>query len=125
MHCTRPDFAYSVIRLSQYSAFPEKHHWEAAKRILRYLKATRNAVLTLGKSKDDILQGYFETAHADNHNKRSTAGYVFFFYGSLVSWQSKVQKVVALSSTEAEYMAATEAGRELVWIHASYWEILG
>ena len=116
MHCTRPDLAYAVIRLSHFSSCPEKHHWEAAKRILRYLKATKHAILELGRFSDVFLQGFFDSAHADNKDKRSTGGYVCLLYGSLISWQSKVQKVVALSSTEAEYTAATEAGRELIWI---------
>lgn len=70
----------------------------------------------MGCHQKEILHGYFDSAHGDNHDKRSTGGYVFLLYGSLISWQSKVQKVTALSTTEAEYMSATEAGRELVWI---------
>ena len=116
MHCTRPDLAYTIIRLAQYSAHPERHHWEALKRLLRYVKATRHATLRLGPFSDLPLVGYFDSAHADGRERRSTEGYVFLFYGSLISWQSKVQRVIALSTTEAEFMAASEAGREVLWI---------
>lgn len=116
VHGTRPDIAYAVIRLSQFASKPQRHHWEAAKRVLRYLRGTRHAAITLGRRSGIELEGYFDAAHADNKDMRSTGGYVFLFHGSLVSWVSKVQRVIALSTTEAEYMAATEAARETIWI---------
>lgn len=116
MHCTRPNIAYSIIRLSQFTSRPEKHHLDALKHVLRYLKATRTTTLALGKRSEVVLQRYFDSAHADGIEKQSTSGYVFLFHGSLISWQSKVQKVIALFSTEAEYVAASEAGWELVWL---------
>lgn len=85
MHYTRPDLAYSVIRLAQYSSKPEKHHWDAIKRIFRYLQATRQATLNLGNLSKEILHGYFDSAHSDNHDKRSTSSYVFLLYSSLIS----------------------------------------
>ena len=122
MHATRPDIAYAVIRLSQHSADPRNSHWDGLKQILRYLKATKDAVLTLGDyqtvSGGDQLTVYFDAAHADNANKRSTYGYLFLWHGSPVSWCSWVQKTVTLSTTEAVYMAKTEATKEAVWIKA-------
>ena len=114
MHCSQPDLAYIVIRLAQYSTYPEKHHWEAIKSLLRYLKATRLAILRLSPLSDIPLVGYFDAAYADCHDRHSTGGYIVLFYGSLISWQSKVQEVIALSTTEAEFMAASEAGREVL-----------
>lgn len=128
MHATRPDLAFSVIRLSQFASCPRLCHWEALKRVLRYLKGTASASLMLGNSdappmdnlpgNDDPAQliGYFDAAHNDNADNRSTCGYLFTLFGSPISWTSKVQRTVALSTTEAELMAGTEAAREAIWI---------
>ena len=119
MHATRPDIAYTIIRLSQYSAYPRSPHWDGLKRVLRYLKATKDAVLALGGgTKGNSLVGYFDAAHADNASRRSTCGYLFLWDGYPISWCSKVQRTVALSTTEAEFMAGTEATKEAVWIMA-------
>jgi len=119
MHATRPDIVFAVIRLSQYTSRPREVHWLGLKRILRYLKGTASACLLLGDMADDKdagLVGYFDAAHADNANRRSTCRYIFLLYGSLISWSSKVQRTIALSTTEAELMAGTEATREAIWI---------
>ena len=94
MHATRPDLGFTVIHLSQFAAHPRECHWLALKRVLRYLKGTSSAVLTLGNlssSQDYGLVGYFDAAHADHTDCRSTCGYIFLFFGSPVSWASKVQ----------------------------------
>ena len=106
MHGTRLDLAYIVIRLSQFSACPRMVNWEEVKRVLRYVKDTFDATIAMGKLKDEGLVGYFDAAHADVSNKRSTCGYVFLLFGSLISWASKVQRTVALSTTEAESAVA-------------------
>ena len=62
------------------------------------------------------LCSYFDSAFADLSNRKSTCGYIFFFKGSIISWESRVQKTVALLNIETEYMASTEAYRELKWI---------
>ena len=69
-HGTRPDINYFVIKLSQYSSKPRLAHWGALKRVLRYLKGTASAALTIQFHKDDGLIGYFDVAHADNENRR-------------------------------------------------------
>ena len=119
---TRPDLAFSINKLAQYSANPSQRHWKGIKRILRFVKATINATLVLGRkhtSGDNLVEGYFDAAYMDNTNDRhSTMGYMFFVAGSPVSWMSKKQRVVALSTTEAEYLAGTEATKEAVWIQA-------
>ena len=63
-----------------------------------------------------MLEGYFDAAYADNRDQKSTGGYTFMYYGSLISWASKVQRVIALSTAEAEYMAGTESAREVLWL---------
>ena len=101
MHATRPNIAYTIIRLSQYSSNPRTIHWEGIKRLLQYLKATRLHALTLGNvealHKDHTspirkinLIGYFDAAHADTTSRRSTCGYIFLMQGSPISWVSKV-----------------------------------
>ena len=119
MHATRPDIAFAVIRSSQFSPKLRECHWQGLKRIVRYLKGTAGACLVLGdvsKEKDAGLIGYFASAHADNINNRSTCAYIFLLCGSPISWASKVQRTVALSTTEAELMVGTEAAREAIWI---------
>ena len=83
----------------------------AVKWILRYLRGTLNQELCFGGS-NIALHGYFDVDMAgDRDNRRSTTGYVFTVGGIAVSWVSKIQSVVALSTTEAEYVAATEASK--------------
>ena len=120
MHGTRPDLAYVVIRLSQHASAPQTHHWEDLKRVLRYLRGTTNARLVLAKKNEDGLIGYFDAAHGDAMDRRSTSGYLFSYCGSPISWSSKIQRTIALSTVEAEYMAGTEACKELIWIRSLY-----
>jgi hypothetical protein len=95
---------------------PGKEHWEAVKWILRYLRGTTTHALCFGGS-DTFLQGYVDSDMAgDKDSRRSTTGYVFTIGGTAVSWISKLQKVVALSTIEAEYVAATEASKEMIWL---------
>ena len=122
MHATRPDLAFTIIRLSQFASCTRTIHWEGIKRVLRYLKGTRLLTLALGNigNNDSPLQtslvGYFDLAHADTGSRRSTCGYLFLLNGSPVSWCSRVQRTIALSTTEAEYVAGTEAAREAIWL---------
>jgi hypothetical protein len=93
-----------------------KEHWEAIKWILRYLRGTSNHALCFGGS-ETVLQGYVDSDMAgDKDSRRSTTRYVFTIGGTAVSWISKLQKVVALSTKEAEYVAATEASKEMIWL---------
>ena len=88
----------------------------AVKWILRYSRGTTNQALCFGGS-NIALQGYVDADMAsDRDNRRITTGYVFTVGGTNVSWVSKIQSVVALSTTEAEYIAATEASKEIIWL---------
>lgn len=88
----------------------------AVKWILRYLRGTTNQALCFGGS-NIALQGYVDADMAgDIDNRRITTGYVFTVGGTTVSWVSKIQSVVALSTTEAEYVAATKASKEMIWL---------
>ena len=84
--------------------------------ILRYLRGTTNQELCFG-GPNISLQGYVDVDMAgDRDNKRSTTGYVFTVGGTAVSWVSKLQSVVALSTTKAEYVDAIEASKEMIWL---------
>ena len=116
MVCTRPDIAHSVGVVSRFLANPGKKHWEAVKWILRYLKGTSHHCLCFGNN-EIMLEGFADADMAgDVNTRKSTTGYVYTFAGAAVSWVSKLQKVVALSTTEAEYIAATEVCKEMLWM---------
>lgn len=116
MICTRPDIAQAVGAVSRYMANPGREHWNTVKRILRYIKGTSNVALCYGGS-ELTVRGYVDSDFAGDLDKsKSTTGYVYTLAGGAVSWMSKLQRVVALSTTEAEYMAATQACKESIWI---------
>jgi transposase InsO family protein len=116
MICTRPDIAQAVGAASRYMANPGREHWNTIKRILRYIKGTSDVALCYGGS-EFTVRGYVDSDFAGDLEKRkSTTGYVFIIAGGAVSWVSKLQTVVALSTTEAEYMAATQACKEAIWM---------
>jgi hypothetical protein len=116
MVCTRPDIAHAVGVVSRYISNPGKQHWEAVKWILRYLKGTSDMSLCFTGA-DLKLQGYVDADLAgDVDSRKSTTGFVYTLGGTAVCWTSRLQKIVALSTTEAEYVAVTEAGKEMVWL---------
>jgi len=116
MVCTRPDIAHAVGVVSRYMNNLGKEHWMAVKWILRYLKGTTNQALCFGGS-NISLPGYVDADMAgDRDNRRSTTRYVFTVGGTTVSWVSKIQSVVALSTTKAEYVSTTEASKEMIWL---------
>ncbi|KAJ9548930.1 hypothetical protein OSB04_021473 [Centaurea solstitialis] len=116
MVCTRPDIAHAVGVVSRFMSDPGREHWGAVKWLLRYLKGTSKVGLCF-KGKDSVLRGYTD-ADLGGCKKmfKSTTGYIFTVGGTAVSWMSRLQKSVALSTTEAEYMAVAEASKELVWL---------
>jgi hypothetical protein len=115
---TRPDIAYSVSTLSQYSARPNSTHFGALKRVLRYLRGSTNLSLTFTGTNDlaPQLVAYTDSDWASNQDdRRSVTGYVFILCGGPISWASRRQKTVAQSTVEAEYMATAEAVKEAIW----------
>jgi hypothetical protein len=128
---TRPDIAYAVNLLSQYQNDCRIHDMEAVRRVVQYLKGTRDFGLyyqkegfelaTLHSNEENILenwvpQGYADASFAQEDGRKSRSGHVFLMSGAAVTWMSKKQPVVALSSTEAEYYALSEAMKETIWI---------
>ena len=116
MICTRPYIAHTVGVVSRFMVNLGKEHWEAVKWIFRYLRGSSKSCLSFGSSKP-VLEGYTDADMASDLNgRKSTSGFLFTFAGGVVSWQFKLQKCVALSITEAEYIAATKAGKEMLWM---------
>ena len=95
---------------------PGKEHWKVVQWILRYLRGIISHALCFGGSYT-VLQGYVDANMAsDKDSRRSTTGYVFTIGGIAVSWISKLQNVVAFSTMEAQYVAATKASKEMIWL---------
>lgn len=119
---SRPDLAYAINKLAQYSSKPTQRHWKGVKRIIRFVKRTAYTALVLGHRDtcgERTITGYFDAAYMDDTTDRhSTMGYIFFYLGCPISWSSKKQHTIALSTTEAEYLAGTEATKESMWIAA-------
>lgn len=114
---TRPDLSYAVNYVSQYLQSPTDDHFQAVKRILRYVKGTIHFGLTFTRSNDPSLIGYSDADWARClETRRSTYGYSIFLGGNLVSWSAKKQPTVARSSCESEYRALANAAAEVVWV---------
>ena len=112
---TRPDLSYDVTKLSQAMAKPTKAHLNMSKHVLKYIKGTLNYCLRYAKSENPLkLIGYCDADCGGSEDRRSTSGYCFQLsnQGTLISWKSQKQRVVALSSCEAEYVAITRAMQE-------------
>ena len=121
---TRPDISHAVSALSQYNTNYGMQHWVAAKRVLRYLKGTGNKGLIFRKTGKNLV-GYADADWGLNvDDRKSYTGYVFHLANAAVSWESRKQKTVALSSTEAEYMALVDSAKEAIHLRRSLKEIL-
>ena len=107
--CTRPDIAAAVNQLSQAMSHPLKEHMTAAKHVLKYLQATTSSALQYKKCSDNNLVGFTDASFGSTESRRSVTGYVFLLNGAAISWKTRVQPTVALSTAESEYMAACAA----------------
>ncbi|SGY77802.1 BQ5605_C005g03729 [Microbotryum silenes-dioicae] len=116
---TRPDIAFAVSYLSRFANNPGRRHWVAVKHVLRYLRATyRDELLyACGPTKITGVVGYSDANWgACVDTSISTMGFVFYLAGSAVSWSSKRQTRVADSTTDAEYLALSHAGKEAIYL---------
>ena len=121
---TRPDIAFALCKLSTFSNNPTDTHWQALKRVIRYLAGTRNRGITYGGVSNTTLTGYTDADWAGDHDSaRSTSGYVFTLNGGAISWKSSKQKSIAKSTCEAEYMGQSEAAQEAVWARSMLSEL--
>lgn len=115
---SRPDLCYAIGYLSRFQENPSDEHWATLKKLLRYLQGTKDLKLKYIKGKTSIpLVGYVDSDWgSDPADRKSVSGYLFKVFGSIVCWSSKKQPTVALSSCEAEYIAACSATIEAIWL---------
>jgi hypothetical protein len=124
MAMSRPDICLAVNQVAQFVQKPEASHWEAVKRIFAYLVKTPHHGLCYGKDGETQLNGYTDADFAgDLTTRKSTTGFVFMFHGGPVSWASRRQRSIALSTTDAEFFAVSEGAREAIWLKRLLQEI--
>uniref|UniRef100_H3H922 Uncharacterized protein n=1 Tax=Phytophthora ramorum TaxID=164328 RepID=H3H922_PHYRM len=125
MTATRPDIAYAVGYVSRFMENPQEEHWVAVKRIFRYLQGTKTHGICFKPGDKIDFRGYSDADWAgDLADRKSTSGYTFMLMSAPVSWGSKKQSSVSLSTSEAEYIALSLAIQEGKWIHRLLCEIL-
>jgi len=124
-NATRPDIAYAVNRLASYTANPSLQHHTALKRILRYLAGTKTHGITYKSlpHRPDFFSGYADASYGNADEYRSVTGYVFLAGDGAITWCSRKQLSIALSSTQAEYVVLSEAAREACWLRNLYTEL--
>jgi hypothetical protein len=116
---TRYDIAYTVGVLARFNSNPGLQHWKAVKHLLQYLKGTLDFRLEFGPdpSSSELFTTFSDADFGGNKDTgQSTGGYMVHFGSGAISWQSKLQPFVVLSTTEAEYISAVEAGKEIMWM---------
>ena len=115
---TRPDISYAVSTLGKFNSNPGIKHWQAVKHLFRYIKGTMDYELTYSPtSSPEMFCSYSDADHGgDKDSGRSTGAYVIKMGTGAISWSSKLQTTVALSTTEAEYIAAVSGGQEILWL---------
>jgi ATP-binding cassette subfamily B (MDR/TAP) protein 1 len=125
MVCSRPDLSYAMSIVSRYMSNPGKEHWRAVQWIFRFLRGTADHCLQFGRTAKGLIR-YVDSDYAgDLNRRRSLTDYVFTVGSCAVSWKAVLQPVVALSTTEAEYMAIVEACKELICLKGLYVELCG
>ena len=116
MHCTRPDIAYAVCKLSRFTSNPGILHWKGIARVLGYLKKTMSLGLFYGNY-PAVLEGFSDASWITGaHDNKSTTGWIFTLGGAAISWASKKQTCISHSTMEAEFTALAAAGKEAEWL---------
>src|SRR6266481_2244671 len=114
---TRPDIAFVVQHLSQYTPHPAQAHWAAVKRVLQYLKGTHDEGIVYKHAESTPqLEIYSDANFANQADAKSISGYACVMDGACIAWSSKKQGTVSLSTTEAEYIALTHTAKQMMWI---------
>lgn len=122
---SRPDLCFAVSYFSRFQDCANQTHWNSLKRVLRYLKGTSSYELVYTRNTDAIpIRGFVDSDWAnDLDDRRSTSGYLFEVYGNTVCWTTKKQGLVAVSTTEAEYIAAASAVAEAMWFKKLFTDV--
>src|SRR6266511_3471556 len=121
---TRSNITYVVQTVSHFSTKLGPKHWEAVKQIFRYLKGTKELWLSYG-GQQKKLEGYADADGSMAEDRRAISGYAFIVNGGTVSWSAKCQEIVSLSTTESEYIAATSAAKEALWLRSLISQLFG
>ena len=121
---TRPDICYAVQTISKFNTKPGLAHWEAVKRIFRYLIGTKDLWLSYGSLTKE-LQGYADADGSMNKDCKAISGYAFIINGGSVLWSAKQQELISLSTTESEYVAMTQAAKEALWLRSLISQLFG
>nr|GEY81100.1 ribonuclease H-like domain, reverse transcriptase, RNA-dependent DNA polymerase [Tanacetum cinerariifolium] len=123
---TRPDLSYSVGLLSRFMQDPKDHHLKAIKQVIRYIKGTKEYGIIYKKEGGCKITGYNDSSYGINTDQgKETTGIVFYFGESPITWCTQKQPTVALSSCESEFMAATGATCQALWLKRLLSEITG
>jgi len=122
---SRPDAAFAIGILSQFIQNPGLAHWEALKRVIVYLGSTKDFWLTFGGRTKIFTQGFCDADWASQKDRHSISGYCYHIGQGTISWSSKKQQIVALSTTEAEYIAQSHAAKEALWLRTFIGELRG
>ena len=120
---SRPDAAFAIGVLFQFIQNLGQAHWEGLKRVINYLGHMKNLWLTFGGTKESLVEGFCDADWAGQKHRHSISGFSFHYGVGAVSWSSKKQNIIALSSTEAEYVAQTHAAKEAIWLQSFISEI--
>ena len=116
---TRLDIAFATIKLARYTSNPSKVYFTAIKRVYKYLKGTKDYSITYYKNTSRFISGYCDADYTgDLASAKSTSGYLILLAGGTISWKSKLQTIIAQSTTEAEYIAINAVIKEAVYIRA-------
>lgn len=116
MTCTRPDIAFAVGKLSRFTSNPSMFHWQALRRVLKYLKKTIDYSLTY-TGEPSVLEGYSDASWITNQEDySSTSGWVFILGGGAISWASKKQTCITDSTMASEFIALASCCKEAEWL---------
>jgi hypothetical protein len=123
--CTRPDISFAVRELARFMSNYGRQHYDAAKQLLRYIKGTISRGIIYGDSDNStpIFHSFTDSDWAMSEGRKSISGYVVLCGGGPITWSSKQQTIVALSSCEAEYIACTHCAREIIWLRSLFDEL--
>ena len=113
---SRPDTAFAVGVLSQFIQNPGPVHWDGVKRVISYLGSTKDLWLTFGGTECMHIEGYSDADWASQPHWHLISRFSFYYGMGAISWSSKKQSIIALSNTEAEYVAETHAAKEALWL---------
>ena len=120
----RPDIAYTMNKLCSFNNNPDLAHWTAAKRVLRYLKGTKElGIMYRRKGNQGEFYGYADASFATNHDLSSMSGNVFLLNGGAIMWSSKREMTAALSMAEVEFTSMARAEKDVIWLRNIYTEI--